>query len=75
MFWEHTATHMDVPGHFVAGGRTSEKIALYELVGPIVVVDISERAAHEPAHRGHRATTCAASSAATAGPRRGRSSR
>ena len=48
-FWEHTATHMDVPGHFVAGGRTSDQIALEELIRPIVVVDISERAAREPA--------------------------
>jgi kynurenine formamidase len=48
-FWEHTATHMDVPGHFVAGGRTSEEITLQELIRPIVVVDISERAAKEPA--------------------------
>ena len=48
-FWEHTATHMDVPGHFVDGGRTSEEIALEELIRPIVVVDISERAAREPA--------------------------
>ena len=48
-FWEHTATHMDVPGHFVAGGRTSEEITLQELIRPIVVVDISERAASQPA--------------------------
>jgi kynurenine formamidase len=40
---------MDVPGHFVAGGRTSEEIALRELIRPLVVVDISERAAREPA--------------------------
>jgi kynurenine formamidase len=48
-FWEHTATHMDVPGHFIAGGRTSEEITLRELFRPLVVVDISERAAREPA--------------------------
>ena len=47
-FWEHTATHMDVPGHFVEGGRTSEEIALEELIRPIVVVDIAERAASDP---------------------------
>jgi kynurenine formamidase len=48
-FWEHTATHMDVPGHFIAGGRTSEQIMLEELIRPIVVIDISGRAASEPA--------------------------
>jgi kynurenine formamidase len=47
-FWEHTATHMDVPGHFVEDGRTSEEIALDELIRPIVVVDIAERAASNP---------------------------
>lgn len=47
-FWEHTATHMDVPGHFVEGRRTSEQIALEELIRPIVVVDIAERAAGNP---------------------------
>jgi kynurenine formamidase len=48
-FWEHTATHMDVPGHFIAGGRTSDEIEPEELIRPIVVVDIAERAASEPA--------------------------
>jgi kynurenine formamidase len=47
-FWEHTATHMDVPGHFVDGGRTSEAITLEELIRPLVVVDIAERAASNP---------------------------
>src|SRR5687768_15145676 len=48
-FWEHTGTHLDVPAHFIAGGRTSEEIRLSELIRPIVVIDISERAAREPA--------------------------
>jgi kynurenine formamidase len=48
-FWEHTGTHMDVPAHFVAGGRSSEDFTARELIRPIVVVDISERAAREPA--------------------------
>ncbi len=43
-FWEHTATHLDVPAHFVAGGRTSPQMTLDELVRPLVVVDISKRA-------------------------------
>src|SRR3989337_2615604 len=25
-FWEHTCTHMDVPAHFIAGGRTSPEL-------------------------------------------------
>jgi kynurenine formamidase len=46
--WEHTCTHMDVPAHFVEGGRTSPELSLDELVAPIVVVDISKRVAREP---------------------------
>jgi kynurenine formamidase len=46
--WEHICTHMDVPAHFVEGGRTSPELTLDELVTPIVVVDISRRAAREP---------------------------
>jgi kynurenine formamidase len=43
-FGEHSGTHMDVPGHFVAGGRLSPEITPRELLVPIVVVDISEKA-------------------------------
>ena len=46
--WEHICTHMDVPAHFITDGRTSPELALEELVAPIVVVDISGRAAREP---------------------------
>ena len=46
--WEHTCTHMDVPAHFIEGGRTSPEMTLRELVAPIVVVDVSRRAAREP---------------------------
>lgn len=44
-FWEHTCTHLDVPAHFVAGGRYSPQLELDELVRPLAVVDISARAA------------------------------
>ncbi len=46
--WEHTCTHMDVPAHFVAGGRTSPEMKLNELVAPLAVVDIESRAEREP---------------------------
>lgn len=47
-FWEHTCTHMDAPAHFVEDGRTSPELGLDELHQvPIVVVDISARAATE----------------------------
>lgn len=47
-FWEHTATHLDVPAHFIAHGRQSPEIPLEELVRPLVVIDISARAASDP---------------------------
>jgi kynurenine formamidase len=47
-FGEHSGTHMDAPGHFVTGGRLSPEITPRELIVPIVVVDISERAARDP---------------------------
>ena len=42
-FWEHNCTHLDVPAHFITGGRFSPR-SLDELVRPLVVVDISARA-------------------------------
>jgi kynurenine formamidase len=45
--WEHSCTHVDAPGHFIPGGRFSPELKLDELVAPIVVVDISGRAASE----------------------------
>jgi kynurenine formamidase len=47
-FGEHSGTHMDAPGHFVVGGRHSPEITLQELIVPIVVIDISARAARQP---------------------------
>jgi kynurenine formamidase len=47
-FGEHSGTHMDAPGHFVLGGRLSPQITPQELLVPIVVVDISARAASNP---------------------------
>jgi kynurenine formamidase len=47
-FGEHSGTHMDAPGHFVVGGRLSPDITLQELIVPIVVIDISDRAARNP---------------------------
>jgi kynurenine formamidase len=46
--WEHTGTHMDVPGHFIEGGRLSPDMTLDELIAPLVVIDIRRRAAQDP---------------------------
>ncbi|MGH2735681.1 MAG: cyclase family protein, partial [Actinomycetota bacterium] len=47
-FGEHSGTHMDVPGHFVPEGRLAPEITPRELLIPIVVIDISDRAATDP---------------------------
>lgn len=45
---EHVGTHVDAPGHFAPGGRTSDELTLAELVTPAVVIDIAGRAARNP---------------------------
>ena len=47
-FWEHTGTHLDVPAHFILGGRTTPELSLDELMSPLAVIDISSRAASNP---------------------------
>jgi kynurenine formamidase len=38
----HTGTHVDVPGHILAGGLTLDKIDVSRFVGKAVVLDFSE---------------------------------
>ena len=47
-FGEHSGTHMDAPGHFVEGLRLVPDLRPKELFAPIVVIDISKRAADDP---------------------------
>ncbi len=47
-FGEHSGTHMDVPGHFIPGGRLSPDITVPELIIPVVVVDIRKKARRDP---------------------------
>ena len=46
--FEHTGTHVDAPGHFTPGGRLAPELRIEELVTPVVVIDISGRAAQDP---------------------------
>ncbi|MDF5752439.1 cyclase family protein [Spongiactinospora sp. TRM90649] len=46
-FNEHTGTHMDVPAHSRAGLRTADLIPPQDLVVPLCVVRIAERAARD----------------------------
>jgi kynurenine formamidase len=47
-FGEHSGTHMDAPGHFIPGGRLTPQITLDELIVPLVVIDIRDKAARDP---------------------------
>jgi len=48
---EHGGTHLDAPIHFAAGGISTEKIPLENLVAPAVVIDVSEQAATDRNYR------------------------
>ena len=47
-FGEHSGTHMDAPGHFIQGARKTPDITPRELVLPLAVVDISDKAERDP---------------------------
>ncbi len=42
---EHTGTHMDAPAHFVTAGATSDQLSISNFVAPLVLIDITDRAA------------------------------
>lgn len=45
---EHTGTHMDAPLHFTADGISVDEIPVTDLVVPLAVVDIAQRAQDDP---------------------------
>ena len=45
---EHGGTHLDAPIHFAEGQWTADAIPLERLLGPAIVVDVSERATADP---------------------------
>ena len=47
-FAEHAGTHLDAPGHFDPGGALSPDIDPADLFAPVVVIDVSARAATNP---------------------------
>jgi kynurenine formamidase len=40
---EHGGTHVDAPIHFAEGHRAVDDIPVEQLIGPAVVIDVSER--------------------------------
>jgi kynurenine formamidase len=51
---EHGGTHLDSPIHFAEARKTVEQLALTDLIGPAVKIDVSEKAA---ANRDYLITT------------------
>jgi kynurenine formamidase len=47
-YWEHTGTHLDAPAHFVEGADTAEVLPVANFLAPLVIIDISMRAADDP---------------------------
>lgn len=45
---EHTGTHMDAPLHFSADGKNVAEIPVEDLVAPLAIVDIRDKAAANP---------------------------
>lgn len=45
---EHGGTHLDAPAHFAKDRMTTEKLPLERLIGPVAVVDVSEKALKNP---------------------------
>ncbi len=41
-------THADPPAHFIKGGRTLDQIGVKEMIMPLVVLDVHEKAANDP---------------------------
>jgi kynurenine formamidase len=44
---EHGGTHLDAPVHFAEGKQTVDRIPIDRLVGPAVVIDVTDRAERE----------------------------
>lgn len=48
---EHGGTHLDAPIHFARDRETAERIPLERLIGPAVVIDVSDKAAADRDYR------------------------
>lgn len=47
----HTGTHVDAPAHFIDGATPIDEVSLYSLVGPAILVDLTDVAGDvEPEH-------------------------
>ncbi len=66
---EHGGTHLDAPIHFHDGGLAVDRLALDQLIGPAVVIDVRAQAAKDRDYRLTRADVLAWEKANGAVPR------
>jgi kynurenine formamidase len=45
---EHTGTHVDAPSHFAKGGKNIDELPLESLMGPLIIIDMTQRAESQP---------------------------
>jgi len=50
-FPEHFGTHLDAPGHFIAGRETADRIPADRFITQAVVIDIRDKAKNNPDYR------------------------
>src|SRR5215468_6026766 len=43
----HNGTHMDAPNHYIEGGRAMDAYDVRELIAPVAVIDVHQRAARD----------------------------
>lgn len=48
---EHGGTHLDAPIHFAEGQRTTDQIPVEQLVGPAIVLDVTQKTAADADYR------------------------
>ena len=46
--FEHSGTHVDAPFHFSADGASVDQLPVEQMVAPLCIVDITEKAAQDP---------------------------
>jgi kynurenine formamidase len=46
--FEHSGTHIDAPFHFSADGASVDQLPVEQMVAPLCIVDIAEKAAQDP---------------------------
>jgi kynurenine formamidase len=48
---EHGGTHLDAPIHFAEGANTADEVPVEQMIGPGVVIDVTQQAAEDVDHQ------------------------